>query len=269
MTTKENKKNKKFWTLNPMTYVDFKKPLSERLPKEKKHFDIINKKLIISNPDFLSIIRKYKKNIKGKIVLDLGCGFGASTVILSKFAKKIFAIDLTLPAIKNAKKNIKINKIKNVNLKQMDAENLDFKNDYFDFVFSWGVIHHSHNPTKILMNIKKKLKKNGSCFIMVYNLLSFRYIFLSIYYLFLKGYIFRGHNFTSICKKFTDGHYNKHYSVFEMKKVLREIGYKNIKISYGHHKGRILPFFKSHNTWLGKFFSRYFGYFLYAYFEKN
>ena len=269
MTTKENKKNQNFWTLNPMTYVDFRKPLNKRLPKEKKHFNIINQKLIISNPDFLKIIQKYKKKITGKTVLDLGCGFGTSSVILSRFAKKIFAIDLTYPAIKNAKINMKINKIKNVNLKQMDAENLNFKNNYFDFIFSWGVIHHSHNPTKILENIRKKLKKNGSCFIMVYNLFSFRYIFLSTYYLFLRGYIFKGYNFTSVCKKFTDGHYNKHYSVFEMKKVLKKIGYKNINVSYGHHKGRILPFLKSHDTWLGRFFSRYFGYFLYAYFEKK
>ena len=133
-------------------------------PRKKKHFDKINKNLVISNPDFLNIIQKNKKNIRGKIVLDLGCGFGASTVILSKFAKKIFAIDLTFPAIKNAKKNLKINKIKNVNLKQMDAENLDFKNNYFDFVFSWGVIHHSHNPKKILKNIQKKLKKKWIMF---------------------------------------------------------------------------------------------------------
>ena len=32
-----------------------------KISSEKKHFDIINKKLIISNPDFLSIIHKYKK----------------------------------------------------------------------------------------------------------------------------------------------------------------------------------------------------------------
>ena len=54
-----------------------------------------------------------------------------------------------------------------------------------------------------------------------------------------------------------------------MKRVLNEIGYKNINVSYGHHRGRILPFLKSHDTWLGRFFSRYFGYFLYAYFEKK
>lgn len=268
MTSKKNKKNKDFWTYNPMTYVDFQKPLKKRLPLNKKHFDNINKKLIKSNPDFLPIINKLKNDIRKKTILDLGCGFGTSSIILSKYAKKIYSIDLTYPAIKNAKKNIKFNNIRNVSLKQMDAENLNFKNNFFDFVFSWGVIHHSHNPNKILNNIKKKLKKNGSCFLMVYNFYSFRHIFFSLYYLYFKGYIFKGYNFITICKKFTDGYYNKHYKSSEMKKVLSDIGFKNIEIFFGHHRGRILPLLKSHNTWLGRYLSKYFGYFLYAYFKK-
>jgi len=269
MTSKKNKKNKDFWTLNPMTYVDFKEPLKKRLPKEKKHFDKINQKLISENPDFLNLIKQYKKHIKNKTILDLGCGFGSSSIILSKFAKKIHAIDLTAPAVKYAKINLKINKIKNVKLKQMDAENLNFKNNFFDFVFSWGVIHHSYKPEKILRNIKNKLKLNGACFIMVYNFYSFRYIFLSLYYLFIRGYLLKGYNFTTICRKFTDGYYNKHYRSHEMAKILNNIGFKNIKISYGHHKGRIAPLIKSHDTWIGRFLSRHFGYFLYAYFEKK
>ena len=269
MINKKNIKNKEFWTKNPMTYVDFKKNISERLPKNKKDFLVINKNLIRVNPDFLKIIKKYQNQLNKKIVLDLGCGFGASSIILSKHVKKLYAIDLTNMAIKNAKKNLKINNINNVKAYQMDAENLKFKNNFFDFVFSWGVIHHSYKPEKILKNIKSKLKSNGSCFLMVYNFYSFRYIFLSLYYLFIKGYIFKGYNFTTICRKFTDGHYNKHYSSSEMKKILKDIGFKKIKITYGHHRGRILPFLKSHNSWLGKFLSRYFGYFLYAYFQKN
>ena len=53
--------NKKFWTENPMTYVDFKKSLKQRLPKTKKDYQIINKKIINENPDFLEIIKKIKK----------------------------------------------------------------------------------------------------------------------------------------------------------------------------------------------------------------
>ena len=35
-----NKKNKKFWTSYPMTYVDFKKPINERLPQKKKKISL-------------------------------------------------------------------------------------------------------------------------------------------------------------------------------------------------------------------------------------
>lgn len=269
MISKKNRINQNFWSKNPMTYVDFKKDINQRLPKSTKDFNVINKNIKALNPDFLNIINQYKENIKKKIILDLGCGFGASSIILSKLAKKVYAIDLTSVAVKNAKKNLKINKIKNVNTKQMDAEFLQFNKNFFDFVFSWGVIHHSHNPKKILKNVRDKLKKNGYCFIMVYNFYSFRYIFLSTYYLFLRGYIFKGYNFTTICKKFTDGHYNKHYKSSEMKNMLKKIGFKNIKISYGHHKGRIVPLLKSHDTWFGRFLSKNFGYFLYAYFQKK
>lgn len=268
MINKKNYKNYSFWSRNPMTYVDFKKNIFERLPKTKKEFTRINKELVRSNPDFLEIISRLNKKIKNKIILDLGMGFGSSSIILSKYAKKVFSIDLTKIATTNAKRNIKINKIKNVSIRQMDAEQLSFNNDSFDFIFSWGVIHHSNNPEIILKKMKQKLKKNGASFIMVYNFYSFRYIFLSLYHLFIKGHFFRGYNFTTIGKKFTDGYYNKHYRSSEMKKLLKKIGYKNIKISVGHHKGRIIPFVKSHDSYLARFLSRYYGYFLYAYFEK-
>ena len=264
----KNYPNKKFWTENPMTYVDFKKPLKQRLPKTKKDYQIINKKIIRENPDFLEIIKKIKKKITNKNVLDLGCGFGSSSIVLSKYAKKIFAIDLTLPAIKHAKKNVRLNKRKNIFLKQVDAEKMKFPKNFFDFVFSWGVIHHSSNPNKIYKNIYKNLKPNGQFFMMVYNLYSFRYIFFSNYYLFLKRKIFKGYDYTTIGKKFTDGHYNKHYKKGEIKKILKNIGFKNIEVKVGHHRGRILPFLKSHNSFLGKFLSRRFGYFLYIYCSK-
>ena len=268
MNNQKNLKNKNFWSKNPMTYVDFKKNINERLPKDKKDYSVINKKLIISNPDFLNIIKSYKKKLIKKTVLDLGCGFGSSSIILSKYVKQLYAIDLTNIAIKNTKQNLQLNNIKNVKALQMDAENLKFKNNFFDFIFSWGVIHHSNNPKKILENIKYKLKNGGSCFLMVYNFYSFRYIFLSSYFLFVKGYIFKGYNFTTICSKFTDGYYNKHYRSKEFTNIIKRIGFKNITITFGHHRGRIAPLLKSHDSWLGRFLSRKFGYFLYAYFEK-
>ena len=36
----------------------------------------------------------------------------------------------------------------NGNIKKMDAENLKYNNSTFDYVVSWGVIHHSGNMEK-------------------------------------------------------------------------------------------------------------------------
>jgi ubiquinone/menaquinone biosynthesis C-methylase UbiE len=86
----------------------------------------------------------------------------------------------------------------------MDAEKLDFKNNFFDLVYSWGVIHHSNNPYKIYKNIYRTLKKNGKLFFMVYNKYSIRYYLLGFYYLFLKFKVFQGYTLDTVQNFFTD-----------------------------------------------------------------
>lgn len=265
---KKNKLNKEYWTSNPMTYVDFKKNIDERIPKNKNDFDKINFIISNKNPDFSNIISSIKKDIKNKIVLDIGCGYGSSSIALSKYAKQVIAIDLTKPAILGAKKNLKYNKITNVRVLQKDAEKMKFKKNSFDFIFSWGVIHHSFDPKKIFKNIFKFLKPKGSCFIMVYNFYSIRYFLLTNYHLFFKLNFLKGHTYKTIGRKFTDGYYHKHYKKKELKRILSIIGFKNINLYSGHYKGRILPFMKSHENWFSRFLSRKFGYFLYAKFTK-
>ena len=132
-----------------------------------------------------------------------------------------------------------------------------------------GSTDPGYSELEAAANIYKTLKPGGSCFIMVYNHYSFRNILLSNYHLFIKGKIFKGHNYKSIATKFTDGYYQKHYKKNELYKILKNIGYKNIELSIGHHKGKILPFLKSHNSILGRYLSKKFGYFLYAKFQKK
>jgi SAM-dependent methyltransferase len=50
----------------------------------------------------------------------------------------------------------------------MDAEEMDFADDSFDFVWSWGVIHHSADTRRALKEVHRILRPGGSCAIMVY-----------------------------------------------------------------------------------------------------
>ena len=68
----------------------------------------------------------------------------------------------------------------------MDAENLDFENNTFDYIFSWGAIHHSADPEKIIKEIYRVLKNGGKGMIMVYNKNSLRFWLLGLYHSYFR-----------------------------------------------------------------------------------
>ena len=63
------------------------------------------------------------QSVKGKIVLDVGCGEGYGTFYLSRYCQKIIGIDISKHTIGYAK-----NDYRNVNLEFLiaDATNLDY-----------------------------------------------------------------------------------------------------------------------------------------------
>src|SRR5262249_33821028 len=54
------------------------------------------------------------------------------------------------------------------NLERVDAESLPFDGARFDLVYSWGVIHHSARPERIVAEIHRVLKPGGQFIGMLY-----------------------------------------------------------------------------------------------------
>jgi FkbM family methyltransferase len=80
-----------------------------------------------------SIVINNLPNIKGKDILDIGCGTGIIGIYCAlNGAKKVLAIDINKEAIENTKENIKRNKVKNImKVKQSDLfNNVTGKFDY-------------------------------------------------------------------------------------------------------------------------------------------
>lgn len=99
--------------------------------------------------------------LTGKNILDLGCGFGETAVFWAKKGALVEAIDISSESISIANKLAKRHKVSNrCNFQQMTAENLNYKNEYFDFVFGNGVLHHVELLPS-LKEIKRVLKKDG------------------------------------------------------------------------------------------------------------
>ncbi len=109
--------------------------------------------LFIEKPAMQKII----PDLKGKSVLCLGCGSGEEVeFLLTKNPDKITGVDISEKLIEIAK-----NTYPSVEFKQMDAENLLFEKNSFDFVYCSLMMDYFENWEKVLKEVYKVLNDKG------------------------------------------------------------------------------------------------------------
>ena len=69
-------------------------------------------------------VNEYASNIKNDTILDLYCGIGTITSLLSKHAKKVIGVEVVEEAVLNAEENAKLNSINNIEFKRGKVENV-------------------------------------------------------------------------------------------------------------------------------------------------
>ncbi len=105
-------------------------------------------------------------NLKGKLVLDVGCGSGRYSEVAGKYGANVIGIDLSY-SVDAAFKNL--GSKKNIHIIQADVFELPFKEEIFDYIFSIGVLHHTPNTQKAFKCLPKFLKSGGEIAIWVYS----------------------------------------------------------------------------------------------------
>lgn len=98
-----------------------------------------------------------KKNIKGKRILDAGCGNGSITRKLANQNNSINAIDLDITGLAIAKK---YNSKSNISYTTMNVEKLEFPNEFFDAVVCNNVVTRC-DPIKAFNEFNRVTKKGG------------------------------------------------------------------------------------------------------------
>jgi len=92
-----------------------------------------------------------------KKILEIGCGHGYNTYLLSKNSKnKVVGIDFS-------KENIAISKQRypRVDFQVMNAERMRFKDNYFDEIYALDILEHVDHLGKVIDEAKRVLKQNG------------------------------------------------------------------------------------------------------------
>jgi ubiquinone/menaquinone biosynthesis C-methylase UbiE len=103
-------------------------------------------------------------------LLDIGCGIGIDTISLASLGfREVVGVDLSETAIQIARKRAQAKGIANVRFQRGNGERVGFPDETFDFVYSFGVIHHTPSIANAVAEIHRVLKPGGRAMVMIYH----------------------------------------------------------------------------------------------------
>lgn len=102
--------------------------------------------------------------LKGKSVLECGCGGGSHTEVFARFADHVTAVDLNTAELAESK----LGNTPNVTFHQADLTRFDL-GETFDVVICIGVIHHTDDPDAVFKNIVHHVKPGGTLVVWTYS----------------------------------------------------------------------------------------------------
>lgn len=100
-------------------------------------------------------------DVKGKNVLEIGCGGGQNAIVLAKWGSRPIGLDISEEQIKYARRLAKKSKVK-VQFYVGNMEDLSkFPDEDFDIVLSSCAIGYSSNPRQVFCEVFRVLRKGG------------------------------------------------------------------------------------------------------------
>ncbi len=130
-----------------------------------------NKFTLLQKGDKNYLTSKFKKFIGfNKNILEVGCGTGQLSIYFSLGTNNsVVGLDPTIESLKLASEFSKKHKINNIQLVNADIFDDVLEDEYFDFIWCNGVLHHTKEPYTAFKILIKSLKKNGYVLIGLYN----------------------------------------------------------------------------------------------------
>lgn len=162
--------NRAWWTSHTMSYDWRDKSKHERY--SRAWFDDIDARFLhgarlytTADAPFANLMPL--EQLAGKRVLEIGCGMGFHSELLARAGAKLTSLDLSPVSVEATRRRFELKGL-TADIREGDAESLPFDDDSFDFIWSWGVIHHSGRTARVVREIARTLRPDGETRIMVY-----------------------------------------------------------------------------------------------------
>jgi ubiquinone/menaquinone biosynthesis C-methylase UbiE len=139
-------------------------------------------------------------------VLEIGVGQGSHASLIAPHSRSFTGIDLTEPAVAATRIRMEQLELRNTKILQMDAEEMSFDDSSFDYIWSWGVVHHSADTRRILEQMHRVLRPGGCATVMVYHRSIWKYYIHDGFFKgLLGGRFFKGASLHDVNQAATDG----------------------------------------------------------------
>lgn len=104
----------------------------------------------------------------GKRVLEIGFGQGTDLMQFARSGSEVYGIDLTARHVELTSRRFRAFGMR-AHLVRGDAESLPFKNEFFDLVYSFGVLHHTPDMEAAVREVHRVLARGGIFVLAVYH----------------------------------------------------------------------------------------------------
>jgi ubiquinone/menaquinone biosynthesis C-methylase UbiE len=109
------------------------------------------------------------EEVKGKAVLDSGCGTGIFSIIFAKNgAGQVTGIDISPGSLGTAESLKQEFGLSNARFEQQDMLHLPYPDASFDIVWAWGTVHHTTDPLGAIDGLIRVLKPGGAILLAIY-----------------------------------------------------------------------------------------------------
>lgn len=122
---------------------------------------------------------------RGRRVLEIGCGIGTDTINFARHGAAVTAVDLSEKSLDIARKRAEVYGLGDrITFYQGDSEELSsfVPVEPYDLVYSFGVIHHTPHPPRVIDQIRRYVRPGTAIKIMVYHRRSWKVVEILLRY---------------------------------------------------------------------------------------
>jgi len=161
---------RRYWDERPCNVRHSSKPVGS-----KEYFDEVEARKYFVEPHIPGFAEFERWN--GRTVLEIGCGLGTDTVSFARAGARVTAVELSEKSAELARRRLELFGLSGrAAVLVGDAESLpDFlPHQIFDLVYSFGVIHHSPHPRRIVEHVRRYMDARSELRLMVYARISYK-----------------------------------------------------------------------------------------------